>query len=264
MFAFLRKIRKSLIDSGSTRKYLLYAIGEILLVMIGILLALRVNNINQDRLNRIEEQELLKLINTEMVDYLWLQERGTERQNRILESVERLLLAMNQPIPKLNKDQIDHDLHIIYTTRWIAGAGTATNVYDILVNGGKFGILSSKELQQRLSWLKENFTYTRVYDQFQAEFIDKSLSPFLNKYIDRLSISGNKQPIDSTLVESKFETSYKELMTSREFSNLLVELIKHTNPIISAYQRVNYQIMKIDSLTLVGNPSLTSINKELD
>ncbi len=40
MLTFLRKIRKSLIDSGSTRKYLIYAVGEIALVVLGILIAL--------------------------------------------------------------------------------------------------------------------------------------------------------------------------------------------------------------------------------
>lgn len=46
MLTFLRKIRRSFIDSVSSKGYMLYAIGEILLVMIGILLALQVNNWN--------------------------------------------------------------------------------------------------------------------------------------------------------------------------------------------------------------------------
>jgi len=33
-----------LIESGTTRKYLLYAFGEIALVVIGILIALQINN----------------------------------------------------------------------------------------------------------------------------------------------------------------------------------------------------------------------------
>jgi len=49
MLTFLRKIRKSLIESGSARKYLLYAIGEIALVVIGILIALQINNWNEGR-----------------------------------------------------------------------------------------------------------------------------------------------------------------------------------------------------------------------
>ena len=51
MISFLRKIRKSLIKSGSARRYLLYSIGEIALVVIGILLALQVNNWNERRKN---------------------------------------------------------------------------------------------------------------------------------------------------------------------------------------------------------------------
>ena len=69
MLNFLRKIRRSLIETGSTRKYLLYAVGEVLLVMIGILLALQVNNWNQQRKNRITEIELYhNLLNSLIAD----------------------------------------------------------------------------------------------------------------------------------------------------------------------------------------------------
>ncbi len=47
MLKFLRKIRQKLIDEGNLKRYLVYAIGEILLVMIGILLALQRSNWNQ-------------------------------------------------------------------------------------------------------------------------------------------------------------------------------------------------------------------------
>ena len=49
MITLFRRIREKLIASGSITKYLLYAAGEILLVMIGILLALQVNNWNEER-----------------------------------------------------------------------------------------------------------------------------------------------------------------------------------------------------------------------
>lgn len=59
MLIFFRKIRQLLINEGNLRKYLLYAIGEILLVMVGILLALQVNTWNQEVQNRQLEKRYL-------------------------------------------------------------------------------------------------------------------------------------------------------------------------------------------------------------
>jgi hypothetical protein len=60
MLTLFRRIRKGLLDGGRTSKYLLYAIGEILLVMIGILLALQVNNRNVWKKDRVKEKQVVK------------------------------------------------------------------------------------------------------------------------------------------------------------------------------------------------------------
>ncbi len=49
MIKFFRKIRHSLIKENRVTKYLVYAIGEIILVVIGILIAISINNANDDR-----------------------------------------------------------------------------------------------------------------------------------------------------------------------------------------------------------------------
>ncbi|MBT8221517.1 MAG: hypothetical protein KJP00_16935 [Bacteroidia bacterium] len=66
MFTFLRRLRKSLIESNSTKKYLLYAIGEILLVVIGILIALQINNWNEEKKNDRREVQFLKGIQADL------------------------------------------------------------------------------------------------------------------------------------------------------------------------------------------------------
>ena len=60
MLTFFRRIRKGLLGSGKARKYLLYAIGEIALVVIGILIALQINNWNEDS-KKMESVELYLL-----------------------------------------------------------------------------------------------------------------------------------------------------------------------------------------------------------
>ncbi len=66
MLQFFRKIRRKLLQEGSFRQYLLYAVGEILLVMVGILLALQVNSWNENRLKSIEEINLLEGIQKDL------------------------------------------------------------------------------------------------------------------------------------------------------------------------------------------------------
>ena len=49
MIKFFRKIRQGLLSKNKFSKYLLYAIGEIILVVIGILIALQINNWNNSK-----------------------------------------------------------------------------------------------------------------------------------------------------------------------------------------------------------------------
>ena len=59
MIKFLRKIRQNMIRENKVSKYLLYAVGEIVLVVIGILIALQINNWNEKRKDIDLEQKFL-------------------------------------------------------------------------------------------------------------------------------------------------------------------------------------------------------------
>ncbi|MBT8293982.1 MAG: hypothetical protein KJN70_11965 [Eudoraea sp.] len=58
MIKFFRKIRQRLLTENKFSKYIMYAIGEIALVVIGILIALQVNNWNENRKEEIRGDKL--------------------------------------------------------------------------------------------------------------------------------------------------------------------------------------------------------------
>ena len=60
MISLFRKIRQSLLSQSKVTRYVLYAFGEILLVVIGILIALKVNNNNE--LNKLKAKEREQLV----------------------------------------------------------------------------------------------------------------------------------------------------------------------------------------------------------
>ena len=57
-----------MLDKGSLRKYLLYALGEILLVVIGILMALQINNWNEARKTKQIEHKILKELKEDLIE----------------------------------------------------------------------------------------------------------------------------------------------------------------------------------------------------
>ena len=59
MIKFFRKIRQKMLTENKFSKYLLYAIGEIVLVVIGILIALQVNNMNE--VEKVKDKEVIYL-----------------------------------------------------------------------------------------------------------------------------------------------------------------------------------------------------------
>lgn len=66
MIQFFRRIRQQLLTKNKFSKYLLYAIGEIILVVIGILIALQINNWNENRKLRGIEIETLKELRSDL------------------------------------------------------------------------------------------------------------------------------------------------------------------------------------------------------
>ncbi len=67
MLRFFRQIRQRLFVESNFRKYLLYAIGEIVLVVFGILIALQINNWNDER----HKQKELDILFQDTEEYLF-------------------------------------------------------------------------------------------------------------------------------------------------------------------------------------------------
>lgn len=67
MLKFFRRIRRKLLDKGNLKKYLIYASGEILLVVVGILIALQVNNWNEARKSNAKANQLSGVLYAELL-----------------------------------------------------------------------------------------------------------------------------------------------------------------------------------------------------
>lgn len=106
MVTLLRKIRHQLLQENRFSRYLLYAIGEIFLVVVGILIALQINNWNEEKKARKYElkmlQELQSVLNRDREYFNSQINRLTEKEksaNRLIQAIE----AKEENLDTLNK-----------------------------------------------------------------------------------------------------------------------------------------------------------------
>lgn len=93
MFPILRNIRHRLLEKSRFKSYLLYALGEIVLVVIGILIALQINNWNQRRQKEeVFHNSLEQLYNSIKLDTESLI-FGIEYTQDQIDLINRLLLS---------------------------------------------------------------------------------------------------------------------------------------------------------------------------
>jgi len=268
MLTLLRKIRRSLIDSNKGNRYLIYAIGEITLVVIGILIALQINNWNQDRLNGIEESRIIAAVAQEANMFRWQIQRGIRTYNDALASSDRLVSCINDKQQEVSQDTLDFDLRKI-TSRWLMGLSNETNIYDALSNAGELRLISSNQLQRDLSSLKRDLMLLAKYETYQTEFVDNQLFPLLNQYIDGVNISNIRSRIreskrfrykpvsqELNIQQSHFKTSYDELLASKFFSNVLLQHMDNTASLLPIYRRLEVIISNIDEVLINYDPTL--------
>jgi len=99
MIKFFRIIRKHLLTENKVSKYLVYAIGEIILVVIGILIALTLNNWNEKRKEKLTEIQLYKEIRDDL--YFSLIDLESDLEHHRLQSRRTIVLRdhLKQKLP---------------------------------------------------------------------------------------------------------------------------------------------------------------------
>jgi len=117
MAQFFKKVRQEFIAEGRLTKYLIYAIGEIILVVIGILVALQVNTMNQNWKRAKLEKVLLGQVKFEVLEIyedIWRDagnlQLGVKSHDHIKEYIAR-----NKPY----NDSLCFDFHWIKQDEYI-------------------------------------------------------------------------------------------------------------------------------------------------
>ena len=149
MFRFFRKVRQRLIVNKNARRYLLYALGEILLVVIGIVIALQIDNWNEWRQEREEEQVVLRQLRDDYRANLQQLEQKIRMREAIIASANKMLKATDAP-ETTSRDSLVGYLAVIVLDP------TFDPIENNLSASGALQLITNQKLKRMLSnWTSE-------------------------------------------------------------------------------------------------------------
>ena len=200
MINFFRKIRQKLFVENRFSKYLLYAIGEIVLVMIGILLALQVNNWNEAKKEHQLETEILNniLLNMES-DLISLDSCIAENKKQIIGSV-KVLEQLNNDLP------LTDSLRYYYARLSVEARFSPNTVgYDNLRSMG-INIIRNEHLKKEISELYGH-NYFKVVDQIRinSDIVRRRLINEMNDNLNLMIPAVKVEPINSNELRHNFQ-----------------------------------------------------------
>ena len=209
MIAFLRKIRKTLIQNDKVKSYVLYAIGEILLIVIGILLAVNINNWNQNRQNAKKLNNImLEIEENLLVDQAFLEQIMSTNQS-FIERVQVIELR-NRQLSNDSLYQSVSDLHVV------VGFLPVTFGFDKLSNQSFASILPDSVVNR----------LNLYYSSYSNDALNNTSYESLSKYsLDKLRdyLIKHGYPIDGSgqLAPPNNITDLKAIVSSDEFIGIL-------------------------------------------
>ena len=254
MIKFFRKIRQQLLTENKFSKYLLYAIGEIVLVVIGILIALQINNSNEDRKLRNQELHYLQNLKTdlnlnisELDKYISVRNSRIESANYVLEHFE------GKPLTDLN----DFALHTTNIYVW-QKFSQHDNTFQELIYSGKLALISNDTIKNELLNLQAlykklkneeaHFRYDAEILLYEPSYGVLDLNPIVKNYTYQVTKGQAGENVE--LPKANYEAMLKD--------------IKQKNGFVMAVYEFSVMNMQFKEMKTMCNSIIGLIDKELN
>ena len=249
MLQFFRQIRQRLLTNNKFSKYLLYAVGEIVLVVIGILIALSINNWNEDRINSRREKVILNSLKSELI--INLNELNTDYERTLkfhqaTINVYDFILMKPTEIDSLYKDFFNCVQFTYFFPK--------TSTYESL-KSGNLELIKSDSLKEIITDVYET-GFKRIVNKVDTR---RNAARLLFPYYQKHFTTKFLKDVDySDFRENKFKigvpNNYAALVNDPEFETLVVEAISGRANFLRDFERT------------IGNVELclSQINRYLD
>ncbi|WP_053990591.1 DUF6090 family protein [Mangrovimonas sp. TPBH4] len=243
MFLFFKNLRHHLLSQNKLRKYLLYAFGEIILVVTGILIALYINNWNREQEQEKEFTGYYQAIQKELNLNLAIIKLWREDNNGFIDSFQKELPILNSK----NLDTADPIQNILVHLTTVGFPEPPLPIIDRFQNSQYLAQIKSDTLLFYFTKLSFVRLQTKNFIKADFDINNTIIQPYVLKHIDC------NQPNIMTGKKFTFPdgppTNYKHLSNNFEFWNiaqfkliLLYNYLELLDQLIQTMESINLQI----------------------
>ena len=251
MIKFFRRIRQQLLTENKFSKYLIYAIGEIILVVIGILIALAINNANQRSSTKEKEQIYLAGLKNEFETsrLKLMQLIEVNRQN--YEGAKEIMGHMFMDTVSITEVQFSKLLFGSFASD--IAFNPNNSLLNEMINSGSLKDISNTELRKQLTnWISTLEDIARQENELgvHREKVVDIIRINENSIRTIMDLSGVSQELGLPMANVKM--SNLKLLESTEFENNMLIFIltsystekNHYNPLM---HHLNFILQLIDA-----------------
>lgn len=219
MIPFFRQLRQNLLYENRISKYLLYAIGEILLVVIGILIALQVDNWNTQNKQALELRESLLNLQDELDENIEYLEDEIIDFDTELSELESAIKSFNDLSD--NEHSLSEINGVLFRFQRVAFVPLRENAYRKLIESGTVDFIANDSLKRELIRMEYAFSYFEREKLSMERDYETTFKPYYMQYVDLLSISDTLL-FNEPLKSNPSRTDQSAFINNRMFTNLLI------------------------------------------
>jgi len=220
-----KTLRQDFIKQGNVKRYLLYAVGEILLVMIGISLAFQVSNWDDNRIKKNAEIRFYENIKEQIIDDKELIAGQRHYNNRHMVQYK----YANEIIEANDRSKLDTLGIIVRNLTNYSDFDKEGNIYETMVNSGQIKLLQNHEIVNGIRELEELYNYMNRMENIHYDAMMQHLVVALNPVI-AFATNEIKKP---------------DAVFTYEFQNLVVMLMQIMEEKDEVYTNTLYEIERV-------------------
>ena len=191
-----------MIKENKVSKYILYAIGEIILVVIGILIALSINNKNEAKKTKLFEFKILKDINTSMEGNFFQLEMCIKSNQKSIESAEIILKFLDENLAYHDSLEV----HFSKSLEWCSPSFQNSG-YESLKSYG-LNLITNDYIREDLVIYEAG--WMELLAQRQEDYFFNTASPILTELFEKVAMRTEMKPYD-----------YEQLRKSKKYISVL-------------------------------------------